>query len=203
MAASHLPERHLVAEVSAGAIRHNLGLLRGLLPSGCALWPVVKADAYGLGLEGLWPVLASGADGLCVSNAREALALRGWGYEGGLLVLFPIGGNAEAGFEDGLGKLVSAGVDLTVSAMREVEWLASAARVAGRPARAHLKVDTGMHRGGAGLETASELVGALGSREGCLLAGVYTHFATAEDPDRSFVVRQLTVPALGPLERHR
>ncbi|MFQ5524808.1 MAG: alanine racemase [Thermoanaerobaculia bacterium] len=182
---------HLIAEVSTGAVQHNLRHLRGLLPEGCRLWPVAKADAYGLGLEELWPTLAGGSDGLCVSNAREALELRDWGYEGGLLVLFPMGARARIGSAEDLARLVNLGVEMTVASLDEIEWLNSAAHRAHRIARVHLKVDTGMHRGGADLEEAAALADTVAGREDCELAGVYTHFATAEDVDTSFAEEQL------------
>lgn len=182
---------HLIAEVSTGAIEHNLRHLRSLLTPGCGLWPVVKADAYGLGLRGVWPTLARSSDGLCVSNAREALELRDWGYEGGLLMLFPMGARARVGSPEDLARLVNLDIEMTVASVDEIEMLTAAAHQVHHRAKLHLKVDTGMHRGGASLEDAAELARTIAERKDCALAGVYTHFATAEDADVRFTQRQL------------
>ncbi|WP_018935784.1 alanine racemase [Thioalkalivibrio sp. ALJ24] len=68
------------------ALRHNLALARGLAP-GVGMWPVIKAEGYGHGLEWTARTLAEDADGLAVSAVEEAEALRGAGYDGPLLVL--------------------------------------------------------------------------------------------------------------------
>ena len=49
---------YLTGRVSAGAIRHNLSLLRGCVGPRVKICCVVKADAYGHGLDLLWPLLA-------------------------------------------------------------------------------------------------------------------------------------------------
>jgi alanine racemase len=192
MAVDIAHERHLIGEISVGAVEHNLSYLRGLVAPDCAIWPVVKANAYGLGLEQLWPVLEAGSDGLCVSNFREALELRRWGYAGPLLILFPVGAISPADNPvEVLARLIAEAVELTVASTDEISRVVLASSVAGCKARLHLKIDSGMHRGGAPMADASSLLAQIRSSDQLDLAGVYTHFATAEDPSPEFARLQL------------
>ncbi|MCP4204063.1 MAG: alanine racemase [bacterium] len=185
-------ERHLIGEISVGAIEHNLSYLRGLVSEGCEIWPVVKANAYGLGLEQLWPVLGAGSDGLCVSNFREALELRAWGYRGPLLILFPVAAISPADKPvEVLSRLIRERVELTVASEDEISRAERASEASAGTALVHLKIDTGMHRGGAPLGEASDLLERIRSLDRLRLAGVYTHFATAEDPNPEFARLQL------------
>lgn len=194
MSSNASPPRHLIAQISIGAIERNLRFLRDAVAPGCEVWPVVKADAYGLGLRKLWPVLAAGSDGLCVSNSREALELRSWGYEGGLLVLFPVGamapGEATARV---LPRLIEERLELTVVSPAEVDAVAQAARRVGVEALVQLKIDTGMRRGGALPAAAGEVWRRIRDSKHLRLTGVFTHFAAAEDPDLAFTGRQLEI----------
>ena len=152
------------AEVDLGAIRHNVRTLKRRAPDS-RLMAVVKADAYG---HGAVPVsraaLDAGADSLAVVTAEEGAELRGAGIEAPILVFTDL-------LPDGLA--LAERVRLTVTA----HSLESAKRISARPGlRAHLKVNTGMNRWGVGPEGVEEARKILAHR----LAGVYTHFATAD-----------------------
>ena len=76
-------ERHRVkntlnswVEIDQKALRSNVGEFRGTLSSDCALMAVVKANAYGHGIEVVAPVVAKKADWLGVNTLEEALAER-------------------------------------------------------------------------------------------------------------------------------
>lgn len=185
--------RHIVAEVSTAAVARNLDHLHELVGPGTQVWPVVKADAYGLGLEALWPVIAQRSEGLCVATVAEALELRGWGYGGRLLVFFPPSAiESTAGARsDVLEALAGARVDLTVCSIEDVADVRLAATKVGLTSRVHLKVDTGMNRNGSRLESAAEVLNAALAADGLEVTGLYSHLATAEGPDFGFVTRQL------------
>ena len=167
------PPSRTWAEVDLGAVRHNVRLLRGR--AGVPLMAVVKADAYG---HGAVPVaraaLEAGADALAVVTVGEGAELRAAGVTAPILV-----------FTDLLPPelLAARRQGLTVTA-HSVE---SARRIAAVPGlAAHLKVNTGMNRWGVGPAEVGEARRILGGR----LAGVYTHFATA-DGDASETRRQI------------
>lgn len=140
---------------------------------------VVKADGYGHGIvESARAALAGGAAWLGVAFVREALALRQAGVRSRVLTLLP---QPDDAYEDA----IAADVDISASASRTVAEVAAAARRIGRVARVHLKVDTGLTRGGApSAEWPSLLADALHAQaEGSLrVVGVWSHLARADEP---------------------
>ncbi len=176
-------ENYLTARISASAVKSNLELLRSHLATGVKMCPVVKADCYGHGLEQLLPVISPYADALAVATPQEAVTLRRMGCDGEVLVFF-----SACAFDDGrqlqeaLEELIRRDILLTVVAEREVSVVAEAAARAGRTARLHVKVDTGMSRSGVTAGQAGELINTIRHTDGVKLAGLYTHFAVADDP---------------------
>ena len=182
------PGGDLTAEISAAAVRHNLSLLRSLLGPGVGLCAAVKADCYGHGLDVLEPVIAAEADALAAAKAAEALRLREMGYRGVLLMLFPPGPHAP---DDMLADLLAAGVRLTLVSPAEVRAVARVARLVGRAAGVHVKVDTGMGRSGVEAEAAAALVECVRGAPGVELRGLYTHLACADEADKTSARQQM------------
>jgi alanine racemase len=174
------------AVVDLDAIRGNVALLRSR--TAAAVMAVVKADGYGHGLvPSARAALAGGADWLGVAFLEEALALRRAGILAPMLSWLATPG------ED-LAAGVAADVDLSASAPWAIAELAAAARDAGRPARVHLKIDTGLSRGGAPaadwaeLVTAAAKAAAAGEVE---VTGIWSHFAYADAPGHPAIARQI------------
>jgi alanine racemase len=174
------------AVVDLDAIRDNVALLRSR--TAAEVMAVVKADGYGHGLvPAARAALAGGAGWLGVAFLEEALALRAAG------VTAPVLSWLAAPGED-LAAGVAAGVDLSASAPWAVAELAAAARAAGRPARVHLKIDTGLSRGGATpadwpeLVTAAAKAAAGGEVE---VVAIWSHFAYADAPGHPTIAGQV------------
>ena len=174
------------ALVDLDAIRSNVELLRAGTPAD--LMAVVKADGYGHGLvPSARAALAGGATWLGVAFLEEALALRAAGIQAPILSWLATPG------ED-LAQAVAAGIDLSASAPWSIAELVRAARTADRPARVHLKIDTGLSRGGAAaadwpeLVTAAAKAAAGGEVE---IVGMWSHFAYADVPDHPTVRGQV------------
>ncbi|MEO9325743.1 alanine racemase [Nocardioides sp. C4-1] len=164
--------------VDLDAIRHNVRLLRELV--GVPMITVVKADAYG---HGLLPVARAareaGAEWLAVATLDEVRSLRADGDEGRLLTWLTV---PDEQYDDA----IRADVDLTAYTVAELDEIAAAAAYVGAPARVQLKVDTGLHRGGASradwrpfLERAraGEVAGTW------RITGIWSHLACADEPD--------------------
>ncbi len=166
-----------LAEVDLEAVRHNVRLLRRGLPPGGRLCAVVKANGYG---HGAVPVagaaLEAGAAWLGVATAGEAEELRAAGLTAPVLVFGPMTGLD-------LARAVAAEAEVVVWSER---FLQAARR---RKARVHVKYNSGMGRLGAG-EAKTRLLCA-GAADDGLLTGLMSHFATADEPDRSFFDLQL------------
>ena len=202
---------YLTAEISASAVAANIAFVRGRLRGGAKLCAVVKADGLGHGVELLWPTIAGGADMLAVATPAEAAGLRDLGYGGPLLQFLPPCAYADAAQrQEALEDLICRRVILTLASEEEVAPVAEAARRAGAPAEVHVKIDSGMGRAGALPEAALRLIEKVRAAEGVRLTGLYTHFATADDPDPADVLEQLrrfravvdAVPGRGELAIH-
>ncbi len=172
--------------VSLVAFTANLRRLRDLAGPATVL-PVVKSDAYG---HGLGPVvragLRAGVGTFGVAFVEEGLDLRrGLRPTDSVRVL--VCTEPAKGEED---DTVAADLTSTVYTRAGIDRLAAAARRLGRETEVQLKIDTGLHRLGASPDEAADLVLHIRS-SGLRLGGVWTHFATADDPDGAFRDRQL------------
>jgi alanine racemase len=175
----------LTAEISASAVRANLALLRKLIAPAARLCAVVKSDFYGLGRASLLPTVAGGADCLAVATPGEAAELREAGYDGPVLLLLPAGRD-----RDTIEAMAGGRVAFTVDAEGDLPPLAAAGgRVGVRP-EVHLHVNCGMCRGGASPGESATLAAEV-VRRGLRLAGIYTHFSSADEGDLSATREQL------------
>jgi alanine racemase len=179
-------ERRAAAVVDLAAVRRNCVRLADGLSGTARLCAVVKADGYGHGaVECAGAALAGGASWLAVATAEEAAELRAAFPDAPLLTM---GALTEAE----LGAALDAGSD--VAAWRPVHAELAAARGAERGARprVHVKYDSGMGRlGERDAEAVLELVETVAADERLELAGLWTHFATADEPDSPFFDEQL------------
>lgn len=185
-------ESYLTAELSSSAVRHNAALLRERMAAHTKLFAVVKADAYGHGLRTLLGVVSDVADGLAVASPEEAAQLRQLGYERPVLVFFSPCAHADGKERrEQLAELIRGHVTLTAVAPPEVTAVGEVARQVGAEAEVHVKIDTGMGRSGALPEAAPDLIDQARREEGVRLAGLYTHFATADESDKTATREQL------------
>jgi alanine racemase len=178
-----------LARVDLGAIRDNIALLREWA-GGTAAMAMVKAEAYGHGMEATArAALAGGAGWLGVAKVAEGLRLRAAGLDAPILVCLGVPGEP-------YDQAVAAALDLTAGAGWQVDEIAAAAGTADRTARVHLKADTGMSRGGAGSQDWPALVDTALARqaEGLIqVVGLYSHFACADEPGHPSISRQVGV----------
>ena len=183
-------ERYLTMEIFASAVRANLVLLRGQLAEGTRLCGVVKADCYGHGLGQLLDVIAAESDHLAVATPEEAVEVRDRGYRGPILAFFsPCA--LPGGRDEALAEMIEKAVTMTVVSRREVSAIAEAALRRGPQAQVHVKVDTGMARAGVADTEAPELIDFVRRTAGVKLTGLYTHFACADEADKTSAGEQL------------
>lgn len=173
-------------EIDAAALENNLREFRRRLGPGSKLGAVVKSNAYGHGmLEAATIARKAGADWLCVNNLDEGVRLREAGHDAPILVMgyVPVAD---------LDTVVARDLQPVVYNEASVDGLGAAALRHGRPAKIHLKVETGTHRQGVEEERVTEFVGRILATRGVELAGVYTHFANIEDTtDHAFAESQI------------
>jgi alanine racemase len=181
------------ARVNVAAIERNVARLRDELTGPTALCAVVKADGYGHGaVAAARAALAGGASWIAVVAAGEAADLRAGGIDAPLLVM---------------GALTPDEVDIALDASADiVAWREDVVAAVDRPARVHVKLDTGMGRlGTRDPEEATRVAEAVAAAPHLELAGLMTHFATADEPGDPFFEEQLerfSAWALPLRERH-
>ena len=162
--------------ISEDALYCNAKAIRAHIPAEVKMMCVVKADAYGHGsVRAAKAMLRAGADALAVAIVEEAETLRSAGIDAPILIL---GG----GDEDSLRRAVRADVAHAVYAPEMLDALQSESKALGRPAKAHLKVDTGMSR--IGVRDMAALDALLNHWRECCpdvqMTGMFTHYCVAE-----------------------
>jgi alanine racemase len=175
-----VPRERAVARVNLAAIERNVERLRAATGTGVALCAVVKASGYGHGaVPAARAALAGGATWLAVATAGEAAELRAaGGLDARLLVLGAL-------TADELAIALDAGAEV-------VAWREAFVFSIDRPARVHVKLDTGMGRlGTRDAEEATRVADAVAAAPHLELAGAMTHFATADEPGDDFMPAQL------------
>lgn len=177
-------QRNAWHEIDLNALAHNVATLRATLGTGVELIAVVKANAYGHGVEGIAPALEqAGVDRFAVVWASEAIALRTFGATFPILVLghsFP--GDSES--------IITHDITSVVHSLQLGEALSAAAKRRGTTARVHIKVDTGLHRFGVAADQAVVLAEQLRELPSLVVEGLTTHMANADEADDSFGERQ-------------
>lgn len=176
-------QRPAWAEVDLHAIRENVRALIDLARPAQVL-AVVKANAYGLGAEPVaLAALEAGATRLGVAVVDEGIALREEGITEPILVLSEPPPRAMLA-------AVAHHLTPTVYSRAGIEALSDA--VGNRKAlEVELKIDTGMHRVGADIDTAVELAKLIHDSRGLYLSGVWTHLAVADEPGNPYTAQQL------------
>jgi len=172
------------ADINLSALAHNVRVLAAeSAPS--EVWAVVKANGYGHGaLQCATTALESGATGLCVALADEAIALRQAG------VSEPISVMSEQPPQQHE-EMIKYGLIATLYNKATIEHYASEATRLGIVGAAHLKVDTGMHRVGAESKHAVEMAQLIATQTWLQLDGIFTHLATADVVDHEATARQV------------
>lgn len=173
--------QRVCAEVRLDIIVNNMVRMKRNLPDGTGMYAVVKADAYGHGSREVARRLEP-LDFLCgfaVATAQEALILRRAGVRKPVLVLGYV-------FPDNYETLIREEIRLAIFRPDTADQLEAAAQKAGKPARVHVKVDTGMNRIGITPDRDGlAFVKSLMDRERIDIEGIFTHFARADEKDKT------------------
>lgn len=191
-------QRLIRATIDLRALRRNFALARDCAGHR-AVWPVVKADAYGHGvLEVVWAL--ADADGFCVADLDEGLCLREAGVTQPILVIQ--GAHSGAG----LAAAAASGLTLGVHVVEQIELIEQdAPSLPAGSLRLWLKIETGMHRLGLDAEDALAARDRLGALAAVAEVGMMTHFACADSADHPLTDAQVrafgtaTLAAMGPI----
>ncbi|MBC5782493.1 alanine racemase [Ramlibacter sp. USB13] len=164
--------RPILATIHTEALRHNLARMRAAAPDAKA-WAVVKANAYGHGIERVYDALR-GADGFALLDLAEAERVRALGWRGPILLL-------EGVFEPRDLELCSRlGLWHAVHCDEQIEWLA--AHKTQVPHRVFLKMNSGMNRLGFAPQRFRSAWARLDALPQVEEISLMTHFSDADGP---------------------
>ena len=161
-------------EIDRARLKSNLAEFRKLIGPSTALMVVVKANAYGHGLEAVSATIAEDADWLGVNCADEAITLTQVGIEKPIAIL----GHTAL---DQIDHLVRNGYRQVLYRLDLAIALSAAATKFRTTAKVHLKIETGTNRQGIALGDLDGFVSTVSRLPGIEIEGVYTHFANIED----------------------
>lgn len=172
-------------EIDLGALTHNVQQLRKLLTPPTQLMAVVKADAYGHGATVVArTALDAGASGLCVATVQEGIQIREAGIKAPVLLL------GATNTPEQVRAIAHWQLQPTICTPQQAlvfsETLADLKTIL----PVHLKLDSGMSRLGMPWQEATEFVQLVQRLPYLEIASVYSHLATADDPDSTVMKLQ-------------
>ncbi len=181
--ATHNGVRSTFVEVNLSQLSRNLRAIREKV-SPAKILIVIKANAYGHGLVEVARHLDPQADYIGVAVLEEGILLRTRGVQTPILVLGGIWGNQIPAY-------IEHDLTLTAPSVERLEQIDQAAAAAGKKAKVHLKIDTGMERVGVHYYNAHTLQEAALRCKHIEVEGIYSHFANADAADLSHARLQL------------
>ncbi len=168
--------------LDVAALHHNLLAVRQTAPQS-RIMAVVKADAYGHGLQYLWPYFARDVEGMAVARVSEAVELRQFGYKGVALVL--------SGFDDAddLRAIDEHRLQTVIHHPRQVALLTKTTLK--YPLTVWLKIETGMHRLGLVAAEVAAAYHQVKTHPQVANIILMTHFASSENTDKIITHKQI------------
>lgn len=177
--------RPVWAEVDLGRIEHNVKQIKSLCENK-KIYGVVKADAYGHGaLDIVQVLLKSGVTDLAVALITEALEIIKSGINVPILIL----GFTPLTFAE---DILNNNIEQTVYDLEYAKKLSEIAQEKNKTAKIHIAVDTGMGRiGFLPNEKGMEAVRQISKLPNINIEGIFTHFSTADEADKTYSLEQL------------
>ena len=173
------PYSRVYATVNLDAVASNMRSMRDNLPASTLIMGSVKADGYGHGSVPVAKTIEPYVFGYAVATIDEGIILRRHGINKTILIL---GVTHESRYED----LLRYDIRTAMFQYEKAKKLSALALKQGKKAVVHLALDTGMSRIGmkADREHAKEAA-AIAALEGIEVEGLFTHFARADETDKS------------------
>ena len=170
-------------EVHLSQLRKNLEAIRAHV-SPAKVMPMVKANAYGHGVDGVAPFIEPYVDSFGVALLEEGICLRELGIAKPILV-------AGGALPEQVRFFAEYDLTLTGSSIELLDAAEDVSRSAGKRIRTHLKIDTGMERVGVREYEAESLIEHSLRLKHVDIEGIYTHLANSELADKKYSLLQL------------
>lgn len=175
------------AKIDLDAVAWNMEQMKKNLKEGTEMVAVIKTDGYGHGAVQVASMLESYdyVWGYAVATLDEAVVLRAAEIQKPILVLGCI-------FPDQYWEMLKYEIRMNVYTKEMAEAISALAVEKGEQAYVHIKLDTGMARLGFSAEESSiEEIKEIAELPNLVLEGVFTHFAKADEEDKTFTMMQL------------
>ena len=181
------PNSRVYAKIDLDAVRHNVHAIHKIVKPGTQVMAVVKTDGYGHGAlpiaDALEPL--EYLYGFAVATAEEALLLRQHGIQKPILILGHV-------FPEHYPALIAQDIRMAVFTLQTAQQLSQAARKLNKEVYVHFKIDTGMSRIGMQANAQSaKMIAQIASMPHIIPEGIFTHFARADETDKSAAQQQL------------
>jgi alanine racemase len=170
-------------EINLSQLKANLESIR-LKAAPAKIMPMLKANAYGHGVEGVAPFIEPYVDYIGVALVEEGVHLRELGIGKPILV-------AGATLAEQVPLFAEYDLTLTGSSLELLEIAEEVSRSTGSRIKTHLKIDTGMERVGIREYEAENFILKSSAYSHIVVEGIYTHLANSELADRSYSSMQL------------
>lgn len=171
--------------VDLDAIADNIKAVKSRIAPDVKVMAVIKTDGYGHGAVQIGQYLKDDVDYYAVAAVEEALELRRAGLALPILIL---GYTMKASYPD----LVRYDITQTIFNLEDARILGEIADSMGKRAKIHIALDTGMGRiGFMPDEESADAVKAIGQLPGIELEGLFTHFSTADETDKTYTKLQM------------
>jgi alanine racemase len=183
-------------EVNLAQLKSNLEAIRRQVAP-AKVMPMVKANAYGHGVDGVVPFIEPYVDYIGVALVEEGIHLRELGIRKPILV-------AGATLAEQVPLFAEHDLTLTGSSLELLDVAEEVSRATGSRIKTHLKIDTGMERVGIREYEAESFILKASAYRHLIVEGIYTHLANSEIADRTYSDMQVErfQAVLGLYERH-
>lgn len=176
------------AEVDLDAIAFNIESIKNQIQEKTKIVAVIKADGYGHGAVPIAEMLENDSRvwGYAAATAEEAMALRQSGMKKPILIL-------AYAFPSAYEELIQNEIRMTVFTLEMAQSLSKESVKQGKCCKIHIKMDTGMTRIGMQPDSDSiALIKQIAALENIEIEGIFTHFARADETDRTKAYEQLS-----------
>jgi len=174
-------------EINTQQLTSNINAIKRILPESTTFALVVKANAYGHGMElvSAYCEQQQLVDFFCVAHLSEALQLRNSGITLPILVMCTI--------DTSIHDAIMQEIDISVSSFENLHTINAATQSLQKKAHIHIKIDTGLSRFGFFPQQIAQLITILQASEYLIICGIYSHFAQSQNSDLTYTEQQKNI----------
>lgn len=170
--------------IDLARFQENLGVVRRAIGTKVKLCFPVKANAYGHGIAAMVTAAEAYVDYFAVSCLQEGMQLRELGINKPILMLGAV--DAEQMLD-----AIQHDLILTIASDYKAQKASEAAKALNKIAAVHIEIETGMQRTGMRVDSAMRVIDHVLADPNLVLHGIYSHFATADNPNDLNTYRQI------------